>query len=133
MNKHYNRTGLLVCLLASMVTLPVFADITGNWLSDKNKEGKQITVKIYNCGEQICGTITAVHNSDNDSIIGDEIIENMKKKNDVKYGGGRVYAPDTEKWYKSKIKVEDANTIKLSGCVAGVLICRAVVWRRVDG
>ena len=110
------------------MSVSAMADITGNWLSQKNEEGKQITVKIYNCGEQICGTITDIHNSDNKEIIGIEIIEDMKKKHDTYYRGGRIYAPDTEKWYNSKINVIDANTLKVSGCVA--FICRDQVWTR---
>ncbi len=117
-------------LAASLFALPALADITGNWLSEKNDEGKQITVEIYNCGEQICGKITDVHNSDNTSIIGKEMIEGMNKKGDTKYSGGKIYAPDTEKWYKSKIKVQDENTLKVSGCVAGGLICRGQIWTR---
>ena len=120
--------GLFFGLAASLVTLPAFADITGSWLSEKNDEGKQISVEIYNCGDQICGKITDVHNSDNTSIIGKEMIEGMNKKSDTKYGGGKIYAPDTEKWYKSKIKVEDANTLKVSGCVG--FICRNQIWTR---
>lgn len=125
-------TRIALTLAASLVALPAYADITGKWLSEENKEGKQITVEIYNCGEQICGKITEVHNSDNTSIIGVEIIEGMDKKNDTKYAGGRIFAPDTEKWYKSKIKVKDDNTLKVSGCVAGGIICRGQIWTRED-
>ena len=123
---------LILGLAASLMSLPAFADITGNWLSEKNDEGKQISVEIYNCGDQICGKVTNVHNSDNTSIIGMELIEGMQQKSDTKYSGGRIFAPDTEKWYKSKIKVTDENTLKVSGCVAGGLICRGQVWTRVN-
>lgn len=122
--------GIFFAIAASLASLPAFADITGKWLSEKNDEGKQISVEIYNCGEQICGKIADVHNSDNTSIIGTEIIVDMNKKSDTKYSGGKIYAPDDEKWYKSKIKVKDANTIKVSGCVA--LFCRGQVWTRED-
>ncbi len=130
MTTRNNRYGLMIGLVASLVAMPAYADITGNWLSEKNEEGKQISVEIYNCGEQICGKITNVHNSDNTKIIGTEIIEGMNKKNEKKYSGGKIYAPDTEKWYKSKIKVKDENTLKVSGCVAGGLICRGQIWTR---
>ncbi len=125
-----NRISVFSALVLTLASLPALADITGSWKSEKNDEGKQISVEIYNCGEQICGKITDVHNSDNTSIIGTEIIEGMKKKSDTKYSGGKIYAPDTEKWYKSKIKVQDADTLKVSGCVAGGLICRGQVWTR---
>lgn len=121
---------VFLALVFSALSVTAFADITGSWKSEKNEEGKQISVEIYNCGEMICGKITDVHNSDNTSIIGTEIIEGMQQKSDTKYSGGRIFAPDTEKWYKSKIKVEDADTLKVSGCVAGGLICRGQVWTR---
>ncbi len=127
MNKLIFPTVVGLLMLGSV---PAFADITGNWLSEKNDEGKQISVEIYNCGENICGKITDVHNSENTSVIGTEIIEGMQKKSDTRYTGGRIYAPDTEKWYKSKIKVNDADTLKVSGCVAGGIICRGQIWTR---
>jgi len=129
MIKQLSRTILFV-VTVGLVPLAAFADITGNWMSEKNDEGKQISVEIYICGEQICGKITDVHNSDNTSIIGTEIIEGMNKKSDTRYSGGRIYAPDTEKWYKSKIKVKDQDTLKVSGCVAGGIICRGQIWTR---
>jgi len=121
--------GRLEAMLVLLST-SALADITGNWLSEKNEEGKQISVEIFNCGEKVCGKITAVHNSDNTSIVGSEIIKDMSKKTDTKYSGGKIYAPDTEKWYKSKISVQDADTLKVSGCVAGGLICRGQIWTR---
>ncbi len=119
---------IAVVAALGLTSLPAFADITGNWLSEKNDEGKQVSVEIFNCGEKICGKITEVHNSDNTSLIGKPIIENMNKKGDANYSGGRIYAADEDKWYKSKIKVEDADTLKVSGCVA--FICRSQIWTR---
>lgn len=124
------RIPVIFAALMTAVSLPALADITGSWKSEVNDEGKQISVEIFNCGEQVCGKVTDVHNSDNTSIIGTEIIEGMKKKSDKKYSGGRIYAPDTKKWYKSKIKVQDPDTLKVSGCVAGGLICRGQIWTR---
>lgn len=131
MNKQTSRKILPTFALAtamSLVSIPAFADITGNWLSEKNDEGKQVSVEIFNCGEKICGKITEVHNSDKTSLVGRPIIENMNKKGETNYSGGRIYAADEDKWYKSKIKVEDANTLKVSGCVA--FICRSQIWTR---
>lgn len=121
---------VLPAIALTLLSFSAMADITGSWLSEKNDEGKQISVEIYNCGELICGKITDVYNSDNTSIIGTEIIEGMNKKSETKYAGGRIYAPDTEKWYKSKIKVKNEDTLKVSGCVAGGIICRGQIWTR---
>ena len=131
MNKQTSQkslSGLTMAVALGFMSLPAFADITGNWLSEKNDEGKQVSVEIFDCGEKICGKITDVHNSDNTSIIGKSIIEDMNKKGDANYSGGRIYAADEDKWYKSKIKAEDADTLKVSGCVA--FICRSQVWTR---
>jgi len=130
MKKRSTKLAVFFSAMLSFVAPSAFADITGNWLSEKNEEGKQISVEIFNCGEKICGKITAVHNSDNTSIIGAEIIKDMNKKSDTKYSGGKIFAPDTEKWYKSKISVKDTDTLKVSGCVAGGLICRGQIWTR---
>jgi len=130
MKKRSTKLAVFITAILGLVSTSALADITGNWLSEKNEEGKQISVEIFNCGEKVCGKITAVHNSDNTSIVGSEIIKDMSKKTDTKYSGGKIYAPDTEKWYKSKISVQDADTLKVSGCVAGGLICRGQIWTR---
>jgi len=54
----------------------------------------------------------------------------MKKKSETSYKRGKIYAPDTKKWYKSKMTLQADDKLKVSGCVLGGVICRSQVWTR---
>ena len=45
------------------------------------------------------------------------------------YSGGTIWAPDVDKKYASKMKINGA-TLVVSGCVAGGLICRGQDWTK---
>ena len=48
--------------LLALTSVPALAgDPTGVWTSEKNDEGKWITVTIAPCGSQMCGVISSVH------------------------------------------------------------------------
>ncbi|MEP3034310.1 MAG: DUF2147 domain-containing protein, partial [Pseudoruegeria sp.] len=61
------------------------------------------------------------------SLIGTQIIKGMTGSDAAGYSGGQIFAPDTGKWYRSKIS-RSGNNISVSGCVAGGLICRSQIW-----
>ena len=48
----------------------------------------------------------------------------------VEWKGGSVYRPEDGNTYKGTIKVIDANSIKLTGCVVFPL-CKSQVWTRI--
>ena len=50
----------------------------GVWKSEPGETGGYIHVQITNCGEKLCGEIIDVVENDNDKIIGEDIILNMK-------------------------------------------------------
>ena len=60
--------------------------------------------------------------------VGKRMIWDMAAKGDGSYSGGRIWAPDRDKVYKSKMQL-DGNTLSVSGCVA--VICRSQTWTRV--
>ena len=68
------------------------------------------------------------YKSDN---IGKKIIWAMKNKGDGKYGGGKIWSPDRDKVYSSKMVLEGNNQLKISGCV--LILCRdGGTWTRID-
>lgn len=73
----------------------------GVWKSEPGETGGYIHVQITNCGEKLCGEIIDVVENDNDKIIGEDIILNMKIRGDGYYYGGTIWAPD---------RVEDTET-----------------------
>jgi uncharacterized protein (DUF2147 family) len=62
--------------------------------------------------------------------IGKLIIWDMKPKGSGKYGGGKVWSPDRDKTYSSKLVLE-GDSLKVSGCV--LVVCRdGGTWDRVE-
>ena len=110
----------------SAVTEPAL----GVWKSEPGETGGYIHVKIMPCENNLCGTITEVVGNDNRSIIGRNIINDMKIKGNGKYIGGTIWAPDTDKTYRSHM-ILDEDVLTVSGCVA-VILCRGQKWTRLD-
>ena len=53
----------------------------------------------------------------------------MKSKGNGKYGGGKIWAPDRDKTYSSKL-VLSGDQLQVKGCI--LIICRdGGTWQRV--
>ena len=118
------------CLLASAAT----ADpVSGTWKTQPGDDGAYGHVTVAPCGPAICGTIAKAFNASGQEIasdnIGKQMIWDMKAKGIGAYGGGKIWAPDREKTYKSKMSLS-GNTLKVEGCV--LVICRDQTWTRVN-
>lgn len=109
---------------------PALADpVFGNWKSQPGDSGAYIHVKISACGSKVCGKITKVVGKKS-NVVGRSIIKNMKINGGGSYSGGTIWAPDKDKTYASKMELS-GNKLKVSGCVAGGLICRGQTWTRL--
>ena len=108
---------------------PVF----GVWKTQPGNEGNYAYVEIKECDGKICGEMLKAFDSSDKEIdsknIGRNIILGMSPKKDGKYGGGKIWAPDEDKTYRSKMKLVNENDLKVSGCIA--IICRKQDWTRV--
>jgi len=129
-----NMLSLKKCM-ATIVLLVVTAniqaaDIIGIWITEKSEAGSSMAVEIFDCDGKLCGKAIDVFDAPNRDSVGIEIIKGMKKKSETSYKRGKIYAPDTKKWYKSKMKLESDDKLKVSGCVLGGVICRSQIWTR---
>jgi len=92
-------------------------------------------VKIAACGNKICGTIAKAFDASGKEIasqnVGKRMIWDMVPKGEGYYSGGKIWAPDRDKTYKSKMQL-NGNRLKVSGCVLGGMICRGQTWTRVQ-
>ncbi len=104
--------------------------VFGVWLTEKSDKGASMAVEIFECGERVCGKSIDVFGTDKRDNVGIEIIKSMRKRSDRSYNKGKIYAPDTKKWYKSKMSLTDSGKLKVSGCVFGGVICRSQIWTR---
>ena len=53
----------------------------------------------------------------------------LQAKGGGSYSGGKIWAPDTDKTYRSKMTLS-GNALKVSGCVGP--ICRGQTWTRLN-
>jgi uncharacterized protein (DUF2147 family) len=120
------------------------ADPLGNWITEDGKA----TVKIASCGAALCGTVVALkepndpdtHKPKTDKnnadaslrsrpMIGVQIVLGMKPSGTANKWTGQVYNAEDGKTYSGSLTLQDANTIKLEGCVLG-LLCKSAKWTR---
>ena len=106
--------------------------VYGLWQTQPGDDGSYGQVEIAACGSTICGTLVRGFDADGrqggSDVIGRKIVWDMAPRGDGFYGGGKIWAPDRDKTYSSKMQL-DGNRLKVSGCVA--VVCRSQVWTRV--
>ncbi|MBO9411263.1 MULTISPECIES: DUF2147 domain-containing protein [unclassified Ruegeria] len=122
----------------SVLSTAALADpVDGLWKTEPGDEGNYLHVSIQPCGSAICGTIdSAFDASGNQSLnyenLGKQMIWDMQAQGDGAYSGGKIWAPDRDKTYGSKMQLESQNKLTVKGCAAGGLICRGQTWTRVQ-
>lgn len=119
---------------AAAVMLTVTAaqadDITGVWVSPRSDTGSFLELELSPCGEAVCGVIVAVHDGGDPANVGKQMVWDMVLGDDGVYSDGEVWAPDDDKVYVGEMRLIDADTLGLSGCVLGGLICRESAFVR---
>lgn len=110
--------------------------VDGTWKTAPGESGGYLYVTISACGSAICGTIKSAFDKEGAAIAdyehaGKKLIWDMGSDGGGSYSGGKIWAPDTDKTYKSKMSLS-GSTLEVKGCVAGGLICRGQDWKRVN-
>lgn len=119
--------------VALLIATPVFADpVLGLYKTQPGDDGKFGHVELYKCDSSICGVIRKAFDASGKEIpsdnIGRRMIWDMQAQGGGAYGKGKIWAPDRDKTYSSKMALS-GNALKVSGCVLG--LCRAQNWTRV--
>lgn len=126
---------LTTALALTMLAGQALADpIYGIWATTPDDNGNSGHVRVEACGDAICGTLIKSFDADGNEMesenVGKLIIWDMKPRGGGKYGGGKVWSPDRDKTYNSKL-VLDGNSLKVSGCI--LIVCRdGGSWTRVE-
>ena len=115
-------------------TMALADPVHGTWKTVPDDNGNYGHIEVTNCGSTICGTLVKSFNPDGSALatdnIGKKIIWDMQNLGDGNYGKGKIWSPDRDKTYKSKM-VLNGNSLAVSGCVLG--ICRdGGTWSRVN-
>ncbi len=107
--------------------------VTGLWKTQPGDTGGYLYVTVSECGSAICGTIKEAYDgsgvkSADYEHLGKRMLWDMSATGGGAYSGGKIWAPDRNKTYKSKMQL-DGNKLTVKGCVA--IICRGQDWTRL--
>lgn len=125
---------LRIAALAALVSTPAFAadPVVGLFKTQPGDTGRFAHVEIYECDGGFCGVIRRAFDENGAEIssdtVGKRMIWDMAAKGDGSYSGGRIWAPDRDKVYKSRMQI-NGDLLSVSGCVS--VICRSQTWTRV--
>jgi uncharacterized protein (DUF2147 family) len=109
---------------------PVF----GNWRTAPDDNGNTGLIQVQACGAKICGTLVKAYDGAGAEMaspnVGKRIIWDMEPKGDGAYGNGKVWSPDRDKTYNSKMQLS-GDSLAISGCV--LMVCRdGGTWTRAN-
>lgn len=118
-------------------------DATGIWRLQNGK----VTVKVSRCGGNLCGTVVGLKKPRDDKgrprldkenpnkslrsrpVMGLTILSNMKPQGEGRWTG-TIYNPDDGNTYQSKMKLQNADTMKVDGCI--MVFCQTMKFVRVQ-
>ncbi len=128
------KLGLIFAFIFALAA-PAFADpVEGTWKTAPDDNGNYGFIKVSMCGAKICGVLAKSFDSKGTQLTtdntGKKIIWDMVPQGDGYYSGGKVWAPDRDKTYSSKMTLS-GNSLNIKGCVLG--ICRnGGTWQRLN-
>ncbi|WP_146587553.1 DUF2147 domain-containing protein [Puniceibacterium confluentis] len=105
--------------------------VEGTWKTEPD-DGAYAIVGIKPCGPNFCGTIDRTFNDTGEyksPNLGKTLVIDMAPQGKGKYQG-KVWRPSNNKVYMGKMLL-NGNSLQLSGCVAGGLLCSKQTWNRV--
>ncbi|WP_127903402.1 DUF2147 domain-containing protein [Solirhodobacter olei] len=127
---------LLIVALALAIAAPAFAadPVVGIWKSKPDDNGNFGYIRVAPCGARICGVLIKSFDKAGKPMaspnIGRKIVWDMKAEGGGAYGAGKIWAPDRNQTYASKMELKgDVLTVK--GCALFGLVCRGQDWTRV--
>lgn len=126
------KTIILAAVLALGAGAAMADPIEGTWKTQPD-DGAYAHVQIKPCGANFCGTIVRTFNAQGEYDSpnkGRQIVIDMASQGGGNYEG-KVWRPSNNKIYMGKIAV-DGGAMKMSGCVAGGLICAKQNWSKIQ-
>lgn len=105
----------------------------GLWQNPKGT----ILVRTHSCGQRLCGhivwagpaAITDARKAGVTNLIGTELLIDYRQSASNRWAG-QVYVPDEGRRFASTIEVKSENSLRISGCILGGLICKHQLWTR---
>lgn len=107
--------------------------VFGVWQSEKSDDGRYLQIEVHPCADdaaKVCGTIVGAFGGARQDSVGKPIIWDMLPDGANAWDDGRIWKADEDKVYDSEMELE-GDTLIVSGCVLGGLICKSQSWPRV--
>ncbi|MEL6644810.1 MAG: DUF2147 domain-containing protein [Pseudomonadota bacterium] len=127
-----NRTTILAATLAICATTAGADPVLGTYKTQPDDNGNFGHVELYPCEGNICGVIRKAFDGSGAEVASDHIgrrmLWDMTPQGGGAYGGGKIWAPDRDKVYTSKMELS-GDALSVSGCV--LVVCRSQNWTRV--
>ncbi len=128
------KTSILAIASTFLLGTAAFAEpVLGMWKTQPGDDGNFAHVRIYECGAEICGVLEQAFDASGSAVASDatgkRMIWDMSAEGHGDYSGGRIWAPDRDKVYRSKMALS-GNRLSVSGCIGP--ICRSQEWQRVN-
>lgn len=127
------RTAILAGALALIAGAAAADPVLGTWKTAPDDNGHFGHVQIAPCGPAFCGVLVRAFDGAGKPLespnVGKRIVWDMQNKGDGRYADGKVWSPDRDKTYNSRMRLS-GDSLSVSGCVLG--ICRdGGTWSRV--
>jgi len=122
-----------VALGISVAAPAMAADpLEGFWRTTADDNGNSGLIQVGTCGSYLCGVLIKAFGPSGAEIasdnIGRQLIWDTVNKGNGVYRG-KVYSPDRDATYKSKLVLTNNNRLSVSGCRFG--ICReGGIWNK---
>lgn len=125
--------------LAAVTALPAAATtapatgVIGTWVNPRGS----VHVVTGNCAGGLCGWVTWANpvairdarESGVQNLVGTALLRDYLPTSAGRWQG-QVYVPDMGRSFFSTIQQLDPNSLRISGCILGGLICKSQIWRR---
>jgi uncharacterized protein (DUF2147 family) len=103
----------------------------------RNPSGN-VEVRIEDCGPKVCGRVASASEKaradaargGHPNLIGMDLFEDFQRESADTFRG-RVFVPDINRRFNGKLTIQDANTIRVRGCLTRNTGCRSQTWTRV--
>ena len=136
-----SRAPILLSALVAIAPLPAqaAAPIFGLWMTDN----RSAVIRIAPCGRLLCGTIERVLDPKapaddinapdpahrQHALVGTQVLTGFTGAG-AEWSGGTAYDPRAGRSYRSRLRLESADRLRLTGCL--LFICRTLIWTRVS-
>ena len=121
---------LVIALMAALTMSAAATAQSSLWKTEEGQNGGYAVVEIHDCVQDAslkCGTIQQIIGNENQDPIGQPIIIDMQEQEPNNWAGGKIWAPDEDKWYDAKMELK-GDVLEVAGCVLAGLICRGQSW-----